>query len=92
MMRRQARSQLVFFGKSEGLFCVSCTFIFRNERNSRMKKSARVSKKNGKPGLTWLTGSNAPGTGRVQRLAFVCSKTEMTDILKRCKSDLEYQQ
>ena len=29
----QARSQPGFFGKPEGPFCLSCTFIFRNERN-----------------------------------------------------------
>ena len=29
----QARSQPVFSGKPEGPFCLSCTFIFRNERN-----------------------------------------------------------
>ena len=41
---RQARSQPVFSGKPEGPFCLSCTFIFRNEKNW-MKKSARVSEK-----------------------------------------------
>ena len=40
----QARSQPVSSGKPEGLFCLSCTFIFRNERNW-MKKSARVTVK-----------------------------------------------
>ena len=59
-MSNQARSQPVFSGKPEGPFFLSCTFIFRNERNW-MKKSARVSEKTGKPGLTWLTGSYGPG-------------------------------
>ena len=39
----QARSQPIFSGKPEGPFCLSCTFIFRNERNW-MKKSARFQK------------------------------------------------
>ena len=39
-----------FSGKPGFTFCLSCTFIFRNERNW-MKKSAR---------LTWLTGSYVP--------------------------------
>ena len=53
----QVRSQPVFFGKLEGPFCLSCTFIFRNERNW-MKKSARVSEKLvslGLPGLQVAT-------------------------------------
>ena len=37
----------------EGPFCLSCTFIFRNERNW-MKKSARVSEKLVSPGLAGL--------------------------------------
>ena len=41
---KQARSQPVFSGKPGFTFCLSCTFIFRNERNW-MKKSARVSEK-----------------------------------------------
>ena len=49
----QARSQPVFSGKPEGLFCLSCTFIFRNDRN-RMTKSARVSEKLASPGLPGL--------------------------------------
>ena len=49
----QARSQPVFSGKPEGPFCLSCTFIFRNEGNS-MKKSARVSEKLVSPGLPGL--------------------------------------
>ena len=49
----QARSQPVFSGKPEGPFCLSCTFIFRNERNW-MKKSARVSEKLVSPGLPGL--------------------------------------
>ena len=40
-------------GKPEGPFCLSCTFIFRNERNW-MKKSARVSEKLVSPGLPSL--------------------------------------
>ena len=32
-----------FSGKPKGPFCLSCTFVFRNERNW-MKKSVRVSK------------------------------------------------
>ena len=48
-MSNQARSQPVFSGKLEGPFCLSCTFIFRNERNW-MKKSARVSEKLVSPG------------------------------------------
>ena len=49
----QARSQPVFSGTPEGPFCLSCTFIFRNERNW-MKKSARVSEKMVSPGLPGL--------------------------------------
>ena len=49
----QARSQPVFSGMPEGPFCLSCTFIFRNERNW-MKKSARVSEKLVNPGLPGL--------------------------------------
>ena len=49
----QERSQPVFSGKPEGPFCLSCTFIFRNERNW-MKKSARVSEKLVSPGLPGL--------------------------------------
>ena len=37
----------------EGPFCLSCTFILRNERNW-MKKSARVSEKLVSPGLPGL--------------------------------------
>ena len=55
----QARSQPVFSDKSEGPFCLFCTFIFRNERNWT-KKSARGFRRTGKPMLTWLTGSYAP--------------------------------
>ena len=50
---RHARSQPVFSGKPEGPFCLSCNFIFRNERNW-MKKSARVSEKLVSPGLPGL--------------------------------------
>ena len=53
----QACSQPVFSGKPEGSFCLSCTFIFRNERNW-MKKSARVLEKLvslGLPGLQVAT-------------------------------------
>ena len=53
----QARSQPVFSGKPEGPFYLSCTFIFRNERNW-MKKSSRVSEKlvsTGLPGLQVAT-------------------------------------
>ena len=64
----QVRSQPVFSGKPEGPFCLSCAFIFRNERNW-MKKSARVSEKTGKPGLTWLPGSYGP----VSEFKSVCS-------------------
>ena len=49
----RARSQPVFSVKPEGPFCLSCTFIFRNERNW-MKKSARVSEKLVSPGLPGL--------------------------------------
>ena len=52
-IRSQARSQPVFSGKPEGPFCLSYTFIFRNERNW-MRKSARVSEKLVSPGLTGL--------------------------------------
>ena len=54
-------SQPVFSGKPEGPFCLSCTFIFQNERNW-MKKSASGFRKTpeGKSGLTWLTGSYRP--------------------------------
>ena len=51
--RTQARSQPVFSGKPGGQFCLSCTFIFRSERNW-MKKSARVSEKLVSPGLPGL--------------------------------------
>ena len=51
--RGQVRSQPVFSGKPEGPFCLSCTFIFRNER-IWMKKSARVSEKLVSPGLPGL--------------------------------------
>ena len=37
----------------EGPFCLSCTFIFQNERHW-MKKSARVSEKLVSPGLPGL--------------------------------------
>ena len=50
---KQARSQLVFSGKPEGPFCLSCTFIFRNERNW-MQKSASVSENLVSPGLPGL--------------------------------------
>ena len=49
----QARSQPVFSGKPGGPFCLSCTFIFRNERKW-MNKSARVSEKLVSPGLPGL--------------------------------------
>ena len=49
----QARSQPLFSGKPEGPFCLSCTFIFRNERNW-MEKSAGVSEKLVSPGLPGL--------------------------------------
>ena len=75
--RTQARSQPVFSGKPEGPFCLSYTFIFQNERNW-MKKSARVSEKTGKPGLTWFTGSYAPGTSPVREGA---GRMGMGDIL-----------
>ena len=50
---RQARSQPVFSGKPGITFCLSCTFIFRNERNW-MKKSAWVSEKPVSLGLSGL--------------------------------------
>ena len=53
LVGEQARSQPVFSGKPEGPFCLSCNFIFRNERNW-MKKSARVSEKLVSPGLPGL--------------------------------------
>ena len=49
---KRAASQF-FSGKPEGTFCLSCTFIFRNERNL-MKKSARVLEKLVSPGLPGL--------------------------------------
>ena len=49
----RARSQLVFSGIPEGQFCLSCTFIFRNERNW-MKKNASVSEKLVSPGFPGL--------------------------------------
>ena len=49
----QARSQPVLSGKPEGPFCLSCFFIFRNERNW-MKKSARLSERLVSPGLPGL--------------------------------------
>ena len=49
----QACSQPVFSGKPEGPFCLSCTFIFLNERNW-VKKSARVSEKLVRLGLPGL--------------------------------------
>ena len=52
-----------FSGKPEGPFCVSCIFIFRNERNW-MKKSARVSEKLVSPGL--------PGLQVATRLPYRC--------------------
>ena len=42
-----------FLVSPDSHFCLSCTFIFRNERNW-MKKSARVSKKLVSPGLPGL--------------------------------------
>ena len=45
----------------EKLFCLSCTFIFRNERNW-MKKSARVSEK--------LVSPSLPGLQVATRLCF----------------------
>ena len=62
----QARSQPVFSGKPERPFCLSCTFIFRNERNW-MKKSARDSEKLVSPGL--------PGLQVATRLAMICRVT-----------------
>ena len=50
---QQARSQPVLSGKPGFTFCLSCNFIFRNERNW-MKKSARVSEKLVSPGLPGL--------------------------------------
>ena len=49
----QARSQPNFSGKPEGPFCLSGTFIFRNER-IWMNKSARVSEKLVSPSLPGL--------------------------------------
>ena len=48
IVRRVAKP--VFSGKPEGPFCLSYTFIFRNERNW-MRKSAWVSEKLVSPGL-----------------------------------------
>ena len=67
---RRVASQF-FSGKHERPFCPSCTFIFRNERKW-MKKSARVSEKTGKPGLTWLTGSYAPESYKLQHALLDC--------------------
>ena len=50
----QTCCQPVFAGKPEGPFCLSCTFIFQNERNW-MKKSVRVSEKLVSPGLQVAT-------------------------------------
>ena len=63
MLGLQAHSQPDFSGKPEGPFCLSCTFIFRNERNW-MKKSARVSEKLVSPGLRVATRL---GLGKVNR-------------------------
>ena len=63
--KRQACSQPVFSGKPKGPFCLSYTFIFRNERNW-MKKSSRVSEKlvsPGLPGLQLATRLNVEGNG-----------------------------
>ena len=49
----QTGSLPVFSGKPEGPFCLSCTFIFRNEKNWK-KESARVSEKLVSPGLSGL--------------------------------------
>ena len=56
----------------EGPFCLSCTFIFRNERNW-MKKSARVSEKPvspGLPGLQVATGAPANCCKRKHDISF----------------------
>ena len=58
-----ARSQPVFSGGPEVPFCLSCTFIFQNERNW-IKKSARVSEKLVSPGL--------PGLQVATRLVVIC--------------------
>ena len=50
---RRVLSQPVFPGKPEGSFRLSCTFIFRNERNW-IKESARVSEKLVSPDLPGL--------------------------------------
>ena len=49
---RRVASQF-FSGKPEGPVCLSCTFIFRNERNW-VKKNARFSEKLVNPGLPGL--------------------------------------
>ena len=53
-LMRQAHSQPVSSGKPEGQFCMSCTFIFRSERNWMKNLSARVSEKLVSPGLPGL--------------------------------------
>ena len=56
----------------EGSFCLSCTFIFRNERNW-MKKSARASEKPvspGLPGLQVATGAPANCCKRKHDISF----------------------
>ena len=53
MIGLQAGSQPVFSGKPEGPFCLSCTFIFRNER-SWIKESVKVSEKLVNTGLSGL--------------------------------------
>ena len=60
LKNNQACSQPVFSGKPEGPFCLSCTFIFRNERNW-MKEKAGVSEK--------LVSPDLPGLQVVTRLA-----------------------
>ena len=72
----QVRSQPVFSGKPEGPFCLSCTFIFQNERNW-MRKSARVSEKlvsPDLPGLQVATGLLAPlmNTAHEKRPSLAC--------------------
>ena len=61
-----------FSGKPEGSFCLSCTFIFRNERNW-MKKSARVSEKLVSPGFPGLQVATRLIT--VIKLNFCCWTT-----------------
>ena len=78
----QARSQPVFSGKPEGPFCLSCTFIFRNERNW-MKKSARVSEKLVNPGLPGFRAEERMGVETSHCPSETCDARKPPKILRR---------